>query len=185
MTLKARINIYASGLFPNSWIPSGYTVFAKLTWWAISGLERAGSLLNFFIIVLCRSQFNNSKFFPFYKKGKKYLHQLMKEKNRYIQKSFIRTCLCAYAHSSLFKWILYNNPSYSRILIGSRLWSIRGQMHTWRQRSIQFFLIFLILNLNQSQFFAKYSNQSVRFILYRHKITSVLFSCLSKWRNLK
>jgi len=30
------------------------------------------------------------------------------------------------------------------------------------------FLIFLILNLNQSQFFAKHSNQSVRFILYRH-----------------
>ena len=24
---------------------------------------------------------------------------------------------------------LYNNPSYSRILIGSRLWSIRGQTH--------------------------------------------------------
>ena len=32
---------------------------------------------------------------------------------------------------------LYNNPSYSRILIGSRLWSIRGQTHRWRQRSIQ------------------------------------------------
>ena len=27
---------------------------------------------------------------------------------------------------------LYNNPSYSRILIGSHLWSIRGQMHDWR-----------------------------------------------------
>ena len=44
--------------------------------------------------------------------------------------------------------------------------------------------IFWILNLNQSQFFAKHSNQSVCFILYRHKITWVLFSCLSKWRNL-
>ena len=31
----------------------------------------------------------------------------------------------------------------------------------------QFFCIFRILNLNQSQFFAKHSNQSVRFILYR------------------
>ena len=29
---------------------------------------------------------------------------------------------------------LYNNPSYSRILIGSRLWSIRGQTHDWRHR---------------------------------------------------
>ena len=29
---------------------------------------------------------------------------------------------------------LYNNPSFSRILIGSRLWSIRGQMHDWRHR---------------------------------------------------
>ena len=28
--------------------------------------------------------------------------------------------------------ILYNNPSYSRILIGSCLWSIRGQMNEWR-----------------------------------------------------
>ena len=28
--------------------------------------------------------------------------------------------------------IKYNNPSYSRILIGSRLWSIRGQTHDWR-----------------------------------------------------
>ena len=27
---------------------------------------------------------------------------------------------------------LYNNPSYSRILIGSCLWSIRGQTHHWR-----------------------------------------------------
>ena len=32
---------------------------------------------------------------------------------------------------------LYNNPSYSRLLIGSRLWSIRGQTHRWRQRSMQ------------------------------------------------
>ena len=31
-----------------------------------------------------------------------------------------------------------------------------------------FFLIFGILNLNQSQFFAKHSNQSIRFILHRH-----------------
>ena len=27
---------------------------------------------------------------------------------------------------------IYNNPSYSRILICSCLWSIRGQMHNWR-----------------------------------------------------
>ena len=45
--------------------------------------------------------------------------------------------------------------------------------------------IFFILNLNQSQFFAKHTNQLVCFILSRHQITSVLFSCLSKWRNLK
>jgi len=30
--------------------------------------------------------------------------------------------------------LLYNKPSYSRILIGSRLWSIRGQIHHWRHR---------------------------------------------------
>ena len=34
---------------------------------------------------------------------------------------------------SVYYWVLYNNPSYSRILIGSCLWSIRGQMHDWRQ----------------------------------------------------
>ena len=28
--------------------------------------------------------------------------------------------------------VLYNNPSYSRILICSCLWSIRGQTHNWR-----------------------------------------------------
>ena len=28
--------------------------------------------------------------------------------------------------------LFYNNPSYSRILIGSCLWSNRGQMHDWR-----------------------------------------------------
>ena len=39
--------------------------------------------------------------------------------------------------------------------------------------------------MNQLQFFAEHSNQSVHFILYGHKITSVLFSCLSRSRNLK
>ena len=74
------------------------------------------------------------------------------------KKNFLRIIVAKYR-------VLYNNPSYSRILIGSHLWSIRGQTHRWRQRSIQVFLNFL--NLNQSQFFAKHSNQSVRFILYR------------------
>ena len=57
---------------------------------------------------------------------------------------------------------LYNNPSNSRILIGPRLWSIRGQTHRWQRHLIQVFFNFF--NLNQSQFFAKHSNQSVRFI---------------------
>ena len=33
-------------------------------------------------------------------------------------------------------WVLYNNLSYYRILIGSRLWSIRGQTHDWRHHYI-------------------------------------------------
>ena len=33
---------------------------------------------------------------------------------------------------SMATMYLYNNPSYSRILIGSCLWSIRGQTHDWR-----------------------------------------------------
>jgi len=39
------------------------------------------------------------------------------------QVDYMLLCICL---------VLYNNPSYSRILIGSRLWSIRGQTHDWR-----------------------------------------------------
>ena len=39
---------------------------------------------------------------------------------------------------------LYNNPSYSRILMGSRLWSIRGQMHDWRHQYKIFLLRFRV-----------------------------------------
>ena len=35
---------------------------------------------------------------------------------------------------------LYNNPSYSCILIDSRLWSIRGRTHRWRQRFFEFWI---------------------------------------------
>ena len=37
---------------------------------------------------------------------------------------------------------IYNNSSYFRILIGSRLWSIRGQTHRWQQHSIPGFFEF-------------------------------------------
>ena len=44
-------------------------------------------------------------------------------------------CLVITAYST-FQFVfynkLYNKPRYSRILIGSRLWSIRGQTHNWR-----------------------------------------------------
>jgi len=57
----------------------------------------------------------------------------------------VRACInCCVLHlTTLIHSILYNNPSNSCILIGSRLWSIRGQMHRWRQRSIQVFFNFL------------------------------------------
>ena len=35
-------------------------------------------------------------------------------------------------HEPCFYRVLYNNPSYSCILFGSCLWSIRGQTHDWR-----------------------------------------------------
>ena len=35
--------------------------------------------------------------------------------------------------------VVYNNPSYSRILIGSRLWPIRWQMHDWRHPATKLF----------------------------------------------
>ena len=43
-----------------------------------------------------------------------------------------------------FKSVLFNNPSYSRILIGSHLWSIRGQMHDWGHRLKGFPLCFKV-----------------------------------------
>ena len=54
----------------------------------------------------------------------------------YSRKTFISVHSCSSILCS------YNNPSNSRTLIGSRLWSIRGQTHRWRQRSIQVFLNF-------------------------------------------
>ena len=60
----------------------------------------------------------------------------------------------------------YSNVSNKCKLCLFELWSIRGQTYRWRQRLIQVFLNFWILNLNQSQFFAKHSNQSVRFIFF-------------------
>ena len=41
---------------------------------------------------------------------------------------------------------LYNNPSNSSTLIGSRLWSIRGQRHRWWQRSISISLLSIATN---------------------------------------
>ena len=40
-------------------------------------------------------------------------------------------CLRNRKHVPCFYRVLYNNPSYSGILNGSRLWSIRGQTHNW------------------------------------------------------
>ena len=57
-----------------------------------------------------------------------------------------------------------------RILIGSHLRFIGGRTHRWRQRSVQVWQLSDFLN--QSQFFIKHSNQSVRFILYWQKTTS-------------
>ena len=52
-------------------------------------------------------------------------------------------CTGQWLKRALLYFKLYNNPSYSRILIGSYLWSIWGQTHRWRQRSIQVVLNFL------------------------------------------
>ena len=43
----------------------------------------------------------------------------------------------------MYMYVLYNNPSYFRILIGSCLWSIRGQMHDWRHHYKVFPSVFL------------------------------------------
>ena len=43
---------------------------------------------------------------------------------------------------SLCYFKLYNNLSYPRLLIGSRLWSIRGQMHDWRHHYKDFPSVF-------------------------------------------
>jgi len=47
--------------------------------------------------------------------------------------SFLPPSLCQQLVLVLcFYRVLYNNPSHSRILIESCLWSIRGQTHDWR-----------------------------------------------------
>ena len=53
--------------------------------------------------------------------------------------SFDRSLTNGKRHS-VYYWVLCNSPSYSRILIGSRLWSTRGQMHDWRHH-YKFFLL--------------------------------------------
>ena len=69
----------------------------------------------------------------------------------------------------LVTWVkLLYKLSYARILIGSHLWSIGGLTHRWWQRSNQVWQS--RDSLNQSQFL---------------DYVKVLFSCLSKWRNLK
>ena len=45
--------------------------------------------------------------------------------------------VCAYMYV-----LLYNNPNYLGILIGSCLWSIRGQTHKWRRHYKVFPLCF-------------------------------------------
>ena len=43
--------------------------------------------------------------------------------------------------------VIYNNPNYSRTLIGSRLWSIRGQTHDWRHHYKEFPSVEIFENL--------------------------------------
>ena len=63
--------------------------------------------------------------------------------------------------------LLYSNPSYSRILIGSRLWSIRAQTHRWRQRSIPVFLNFFEFWIwtNQTSLVSIATNQFASFCI--------------------
>ena len=49
--------------------------------------------------------------------------------SRYALVGYFITSYPTRAHGII---VIYNNPSYSRILIGSCLWSIRGQTHDWR-----------------------------------------------------
>ena len=51
-------------------------------------------------------------------------------------------------YSAFEYFYLYNNPSYSRILIGSRLWSSRGQTHDDSARLKFFFLFWIWINHN-------------------------------------
>ena len=52
-------------------------------------------------------------------------------------------------HEPCFYRVLYNNPSYSCILFGSRLWSIRGQTHDWRHhhKVLRIKIIFYVTGL--------------------------------------
>ena len=70
-------------------------------------------------------------------------------------------------HHQCVYHLLYNNPSNSRVLIASRLWSIRGQTHRWRQRSIQVFLNFFEIWIctNHSSLLSIATNQFASFFI--------------------
>ena len=55
-------------------------------------------------------------------------------------RTFGHLSFCVFVYLSLF-----NKPGYSRILIGPRLWSIRGQTHDWRHHYRYIVSFFCIL----------------------------------------
>ena len=101
---------------------------------------------------------------------------------------FIKNWIIGKCNSRLFIGLailvyepLYNNPSYSRILVGSRLWSIRGQTHRWRQLSIHILFEFWIWT-NQNSLLSIATNQFASFCMDIR--SHQCYFRLSKWRNL-
>ena len=78
---------------------------------------------------------------------------------------------------SMKQYFWYNNPSYSRILFGSCLWSIREQKHRWQQDSIQniFFQSYVILWTNHNSLVSIATNQLATFCIDNRSCRSAIF----------
>ena len=82
--------------------------------------------------------FRDYKCFFFFQEERIYLRVLLPFGSKEQEQPLFFSKVCSSITVNIH-YYLYNSPSHSRILIGSHLWSIRGQRHDWCHQS--FFLL--------------------------------------------
>ena len=82
--------------------------------------------------------FRDYKFLFFFQEERIYLRVLLPFGSKEQEQPLFFSKVCSSITVNIH-YYLYNSPSHSRILIGSHLWSIRGQRHDWCHQS--FFLL--------------------------------------------